>query len=213
MFAQLTNWWSWQNKRTCSSSPGHWSHTREPATFKPRCSTSRVCARKRSLLTLRITCLDRSRWRYCGTVVGICSILEKAKTHTATHHTHTHTYTHTRKHAHTHATFLTPRYTLQAVGCASFVLWVCSVTTRWLICMYNMVLKMVCTDAFHPQECEFVICFAWVWCQFLIFTPSLHAWGAHPRRSNHYHLALHKFRSNMVYLIKVSESCACCAQR
>jgi hypothetical protein len=34
--------WSWQNKRactsfwTCSSSPGYWSHTREPP-FKPRC--------------------------------------------------------------------------------------------------------------------------------------------------------------------------------
>ena len=35
--------WSWQNKRactsfwTCSSSPGHWSHTRKPTIFKPRC--------------------------------------------------------------------------------------------------------------------------------------------------------------------------------
>jgi len=75
--------WSWQNKRactsfwTCSSSPGHWSHTQEPSSSHAAASTFKVCARKRNLLTLRITCLDRSRWRYRGTIVGIRSFLEK----------------------------------------------------------------------------------------------------------------------------------------
>jgi len=75
--------WSWQNKRactsfwTCSSSPGHWSHMREPSSNHAAASTFKVCARKLNLLTLRITCLDRSRWRYRGTIVGIRSFLEK----------------------------------------------------------------------------------------------------------------------------------------
>ena len=47
-------------------------------TFKPRwcLNFQSVCARKRSLLTLHITCLDRSRWKYYGTVVNILSFLE-----------------------------------------------------------------------------------------------------------------------------------------
>ena len=45
--------------------------------FKPRCCLNfKVCARKRNLLILRITCLDRSRWRYRGTLIGIRSILD-----------------------------------------------------------------------------------------------------------------------------------------
>jgi len=62
---------------TCSTSPGHWSHTREPSSSHAAASAFKVCVRKRSLLTLRIPCLDRSRWRCCGTLVGIHPILEK----------------------------------------------------------------------------------------------------------------------------------------
>ena len=59
------------------SSPGHWSHTWEPSSSHAAASTFKVCASKRNLLTLRITCLDRSRWRYRGTLIGIRSFLEK----------------------------------------------------------------------------------------------------------------------------------------
>jgi hypothetical protein len=45
----------------------HWSHTQEPSSSHAAASTFKVCARKRNLLILRITCLDRSRWRYRGT--------------------------------------------------------------------------------------------------------------------------------------------------
>ena len=75
--------WSWQIKRactsfwTCSSSPGHWSHTQEPSSCHAAASTFKVCARKRNLLILRITWLDRSRWRYRGTLIGIRTFLEK----------------------------------------------------------------------------------------------------------------------------------------
>jgi len=62
---------------TCSSSPGHWSHTQEPSSCHAAASTFKVCARKRNLLILRITCLDRLRWRYLGTLIGIRSFLEK----------------------------------------------------------------------------------------------------------------------------------------
>ena len=53
MFPQLTNW---QNKRactsfwTCSSSPGHWSHTQEPSSSHAAASTFKACARKQNLL-------------------------------------------------------------------------------------------------------------------------------------------------------------------
>ena len=43
---------------------------REPPSSHAAASIFKVCARKRSLLTLHITCLDRSRWRYRGKVVG-----------------------------------------------------------------------------------------------------------------------------------------------
>ena len=55
----------------------HWSHTQEPSSSHAAASTFKECARKRSLHTLRITCLDRSRWRYRGTSIGIRSFLEK----------------------------------------------------------------------------------------------------------------------------------------
>jgi len=73
--------WSWQNKKactsfwTCSSSPGHWPNTQEPSSSHAAASTFKVCARKRNLLILRTTCLDRSRWRYHGTLIGIRSFL------------------------------------------------------------------------------------------------------------------------------------------
>ena len=82
-FLSLQTRWSWQIKRactsfwTCSSSSGHWSHTQEPSSCHAAASTFKVCARKRNLLILRITCLDRSRWRYHGTLIGIHSFLEK----------------------------------------------------------------------------------------------------------------------------------------
>jgi hypothetical protein len=46
--------------------PGHWSHTREPSSSHAAASTFKMCVRKRRLLTLCITCWDRSRsiWRY-----------------------------------------------------------------------------------------------------------------------------------------------------
>jgi hypothetical protein len=51
--------WSWQIKRactsfwTCSSSPGHWSHTQEPSSCQAAASTLtfKVCARKRAEFT------------------------------------------------------------------------------------------------------------------------------------------------------------------
>ena len=46
------------------------------ATLLPQLSKYAHAA-KRNLLILRITCLDRSRWRYCGTLFGIRSFLEK----------------------------------------------------------------------------------------------------------------------------------------
>ena len=82
-FLSSQTWWSWQDKRactsfwTCSSSPGHWSHTQEPSSSHAAASTFKVSARKRNLLILRVTCLDRSRWRYRGTLIGIRSYLEK----------------------------------------------------------------------------------------------------------------------------------------
>jgi len=74
--------WSWQIKRactsfwTCSSSPGHWSHTQEllQATLLPQLSKY---ARTSGLLKLRKNCLDRSKWKYRGTLIGIRSLLEK----------------------------------------------------------------------------------------------------------------------------------------
>ena len=59
------------------ASPGHWSHTQEPSSSHAAASTFKVCARKWNLLALHITCLDRSRWRYRGTLIGIRSFLEK----------------------------------------------------------------------------------------------------------------------------------------
>ena len=46
--------------------------------FKPRCCLNfQRCARKRNLRILRITCLDRSRWRYRVILIDIRSFLEK----------------------------------------------------------------------------------------------------------------------------------------
>ena len=56
-----------KNYQKRSSSPGHWLHTRKPSSSHAAASTFIERARKRSLLTLRITCLDKSRWRYHGT--------------------------------------------------------------------------------------------------------------------------------------------------
>ena len=42
-------------------------------------STFKVCARKQNLLILRIACLDRSRWRYRSTLIGIRSFLSRKR--------------------------------------------------------------------------------------------------------------------------------------
>ena len=58
--------WSWQIKRactsfwTCSSSPGHWSHTQEPFSCHAAASTFKVCARKRNLLYIAHNLQSRS---------------------------------------------------------------------------------------------------------------------------------------------------------
>jgi hypothetical protein len=46
-------------------------HMRELPSSHAAASTYKIWARKRSLLTQRIACLDKSRQRYRGTVVGI----------------------------------------------------------------------------------------------------------------------------------------------
>ena len=50
---------------------GHIHESSEPSSSHAAASTFKVCARKLNLLTLRITCLDRLRWRYRGTIVGM----------------------------------------------------------------------------------------------------------------------------------------------
>ena len=55
---------------------GHICKNHLQATLLPQISKY-AHASKRNLLILRITCLDRSRWRYRGTLFGIRSFLEK----------------------------------------------------------------------------------------------------------------------------------------
>jgi len=62
--------WSWQIKRactsfwTCSSSPGHWSHTQEPSSSHAAASTFRVCARKQNLSWLVILSFGFPVWLF-----------------------------------------------------------------------------------------------------------------------------------------------------
>jgi len=75
-FLSSQTWWSWQSKRACTSF-WTWSSscTRTLVTyartiFKPRCCLNFQSMRtQRNLLILRITRLDRSRWRYRGTYI------------------------------------------------------------------------------------------------------------------------------------------------
>jgi len=72
------SWQAWQIKgrvprsgHAYSSSRGHWSHMLLLASLAAA-SNLKVCTRKQNLLTLRIMWLDRSRWKYRGTVVVCC---------------------------------------------------------------------------------------------------------------------------------------------
>jgi len=94
-----------------------------------------------------------------------------------------------------------------SVGCALFGLCVC--IEHWVKLQHaqhgaqtwwHTLYPMFST---HRNVC--VVCFAWFWCHFLKFTPSLHL-----RRSSHHCLNQHNFRNNSVLCVCIIEPYIVC---